>query len=528
MSQSHSTGHKPVHHKKKAGLKRFHGAFWLLATLFVLGGVATWDEWQTKKEDTEKKTANKLITIDVDAATEMEFDSRGVDTAGSDTPAAPPVPGHQPFGLKLAKKDGQWWVTSPINALADQEMVKSLLKAFSEYKYDKVVAETRDREKEFGLDPALRTVKLVAGGDAVTIYIGDKAPVDYNVYVRTDKNNQILIGSQYLLVATGKTFFEFRDKAMVSIDEKTIKSLHLASAGLDGTFEVVRQGEAFAITKPQAVDTDSGQVKTFVTDLGRLRANEFVDTPDKELLKAFASKPFVSVSWENADGTKHQLTVVDLRGKLYGRVGDKGQIFGIAEDSRKKLVKTTADFRNRKIFTFSGEKVVSMEIDGEKFKKVKGDFHPEAMAEKAANLKVGDVITPKYYVRSLLVDLEFAQAEEFYGLNDKDVTKATANAPKHRMVIGFDDAAQSPITVDVWPYGDKPTGKTEPEKYYLKHTNGKYIYRVGKTILANIKPSEERGGPAPVSGGGDGESADGEGTEPLDVSGLGGTEPVGE
>ena len=66
----------------------------ILATvLVVLGGLATWDEWQTKRDDKKKDTENLLLTLEIEKVTGLEFSNRE---------------SKDPVDISIEKKNGKW------------------------------------------------------------------------------------------------------------------------------------------------------------------------------------------------------------------------------------------------------------------------------------------------------------------------------------------------------------------------------------------------------------------------------------
>ena len=470
-------------------MKRYRTVLLLFIILVGLGGIATWDEWKTDKEEELKKTENKLVTIDTNKVTRIEYRSRGVDGAETGiAPGSPPIPGHEPVNLTLEKIDGVWRVVSPVGVLADAEAIASFIKTLDEYKFDRVVAEDRTQDKGYGLVEPNRVIKLESPEGQVTIHVGNKSAVDYHAYVRIEGQDRVLIGSQYILVATQKSLFDFRDKHVVKLAEGELVELTIKpTIGALVQLSRVNVDSPWQMVKPEAMETDANQVRSLLGDLTRLKATEFVDRPGAEFDQAM-SKPNARILWKTSQGSVGQLVLSDVKGKLYARVGEeKGSVIvGLPDEQRKKLVRTWVELRNRRIFNFPGEKVAAVEIDGSQFSKVKGDFYAES-DRAAAEGSPGDVkVTPKYHVRSLVVDLEFGNADDFLTLSSAEARSLTG-APQHRIELSFESGVKpETVTIDLWPV------KGDSEKFWLRYSSGKFLYRVSKNLISNIKEGEPK------------------------------------
>jgi len=459
----------------------------LVLVLLGLGGLATWDEWKTKKEEKEKADGNQLLKFDVAAVQSFEYFTDGkVAESGEKKEGAKPS---EAFTAVIAKQDGKWRITSPVNASADATTVENLLKAVTDFKYEKVVGETKADWEKFGLNKPHRTIKVnVNGQEPVTLVVGMNAPVGYSAYVASSKGEKAYAGGQHISASLTKTLLELRDKSFVDINANDLtrfayqkeKAPALEFAKVDGKFQ---------IEKPEVFDTDSSVVTSFIEDVKNLKAADFIDKPEKRLQDRFSDKFLhVVISWTSAKEVKKLLFTYDSN-ELYASFDPKVQIFKLSPDAKGKITKSINDFRNKKIFSFSSAKVESLEADGKSYKKVKDNWYAADDAAKFNDEgeftgKKDDEPKQKINARTLLIDLEYAKGEDFLKLNDPVSTSLNA-APKHKIVLTFtSDAAVTPLTIEAW------TDSKNPEKLLVKHSSGKYIYRVAKSIFASA--SEEK------------------------------------
>ena len=93
--------------------------------------------------------------------------------------------------------------------------------------------------------------------------VGGKAPVGYDVYLKTDHSPEVLMGSQHLLTSTAKSLYELRDKSLVKIDESQLQTLTYKRLGQDAIVFKKDQGK-YVITQPAGVEGDSAEIKDYV------------------------------------------------------------------------------------------------------------------------------------------------------------------------------------------------------------------------------------------------------------------------
>ena len=108
-------------------MKQKKTLFFFAALIASLVALVYWDEWQTKRDEIEKKAATSLIPSDFSQIEEIRFFSKASEE------------GEESLELRLKMADGKWRLTEPYDYLADQRTVENLLKTVFEYNYTKSV-----------------------------------------------------------------------------------------------------------------------------------------------------------------------------------------------------------------------------------------------------------------------------------------------------------------------------------------------------------------------------------------------------
>lgn len=466
----------------------------VLALVFLgLGGLATWDEWQTEKDEEGDKTKNKVVTFKAEDVTEIDFASKGVTTdaeaaesgqAADDEPKA-----ESDVRVTVVKKDGAWRLTRPVDSLADTSTVDNLIRTVTDYAASKEITAEREKWADFGLLDPERTLTLRVGGDApqeFSIFIGNKVPVSYNVYFRTSKDDKVFMGSQHLLVSTAKTLYDFRDKSMVKIDETKLKSLTFERTGHQPV-EIVKNDGKYSIAKPEVLEADGGELKAFIDELNLIRVSSFFDQPDVATVKAFETPGFV-VTWQGETGETSTLKFVEHDAKLLAAFDPSKRVYGLPEEFKPKLQKDLTTFRNRRILSTEILDVQAVEIDGMTYRVVAGNWYLDADAAKLDDAgKPKDAKDPpkeQSHIRALMVDLEFAKTDRFLAQDDP-AAKALVDAPEHRITLRYADKNKQPMVLSLFKLVGEPTG----DKYLVQRSGAPYLYRVSKTAFASMTPS---------------------------------------
>jgi hypothetical protein len=469
-------------------MKNFKIAGFLAAVLLSLGLLAQWDEWQTKKDEEKKSAETQLVKMDPSAVTAIEYFNAGDEAAGEKT-----------VEVVLSKVDGTWRISKPVQTIADQQAIENLLTTLKDYKFDKIVGDTKAEWKNFGLDSPRRRISLSTAEGSKTIFVGSNATIGYHVYSATSDSDRVVIGSQYLAVSLSKTLHELRDKSLVKVDDKSIKTFEWATKGSEritmnlndkNSFEIVSDGQTLA--------ADSVEIRNTIDELNRMQVAEFIDLPDQKLVSAFDDgQRFLEVTFKMADGSATSLRFSEFEGKLVASRGE-GAVFRLSPEAKSKLTKSLKDFRNRKIFNFESDDLASVELDGKTWAAVAGDWYSSEDAAKFSTDgkfpgKESDKPQPASEIRALLVDLEFARAEEIMPVKDPRFQTTLQGAPKHKLKLTYKaELARAPILIDVW---NQNSGD-----WVLKNSEAPdNVYGIKPTLFDALNPSR----PNPMESSGD-------------------------
>ena len=297
-------------------------------------------------------------------------------------------------------------------------------------------------------------IQLKTEKGSTTLLVGANAPVGYSVYAMIEGSGKVHIGSQHLAVSTGKSLHDFRDKALLSVDSTKVSQIELIRPG-HPALKIEKKDNVFSIVRPEVLPADQTAVRVFLDDIGRANATAFFDNPDEPV---------------------NNLKFIEKDKKIQAWLGGAEPIAELNDDIKGKLAKTASDFRDRKIFSFSGDKANEVTLDGKVFKKQNGDWFSADDATKGV---------PQ--IRSLLVDLEFAKATEILGLKEKIVTDSRETPPAHTLKISFDGGAPT-LEINIWEK------KGTPESWILTQTEAnaaKTVYVIGKTSLSAIEATKQ-------------------------------------
>jgi hypothetical protein len=461
-------------------------------TLIALGGLATWDEWKTKQDEKEKETKGLILQLKPDAVVGIHFkshpDSSDGDKSADKKPSAAEV-----VDVTLRRENDTWIIKTPIASNADQQVISDLLKSITEYKTESEVAKGRERWQAFGLNEPRRAIEIETNeGKKITFFVGINAPVGFSAYTATSESESVYAGSQYIATSTGKTLFDLRDKKILGLraNEVTdiVGSVSVTAKGATKTegIALTKANDQWQITAPVKAKGDLTSINNFLDDLTGVKATEFVDEPDSKFLANLKSAKILA-SWQLKSGDKAvKITLADVKGSTYASIEGVETRYKIADDQKSKLIKSAQDLRDKRIFDFESAQVTAIEVDGQSFRKIGSDWYAandagKFNAEGKFQGKPEEQPKPVTHIRGLIVDLEYARAEDVV-LDGSKTSKFLSKAPTHKVKLSI-SSRSTPSSVDIW------TAEDNADMIFIREAGKPDIYRAKKTVIASISPT---------------------------------------
>ncbi|MGE0171521.1 MAG: DUF4340 domain-containing protein [Oligoflexales bacterium] len=438
-------------------MKSYRTPLILGLVLLALGGVAFWDEKKTKEEEKLNATKNKLFEVTKEDVLELTYLNSGK------TP---------PENVTLKKQDNTWFITSPVDAKADQTAVNNLIDNIATFQFEKEITADKAKHGEFGLANPTTTVTFVAAGKKHSVYVGDKPSVGYSVYLRVDEDPKVYLGSQVLATATEKTLRDLREKSLAQIDQDSVTKVTLDNAVAKEVIALEKKDGTWNMTQPSSLEADASQVTGLLSGLTGENVETFHDKPDASLVKTAAEPKnrIADVSWVTSAGAATTLKIWQANSKFYAAYDPEKVIFEVAADIKDKVNKKAEDFRNRKVFKFSSPTVQKIMIDGQSFVQEAGKWVKERAAKEGAK-------QPAENIPMFIVDLEYANAEGFV---EKEQLKSYG-PPLHTVELAFGEKVRKDnLKIDFW------VDPADKEKVILSHSDTDLVYLLPKSVLANI------------------------------------------
>jgi hypothetical protein len=255
--------------------------------------------------------------------------------------------------VRMAKRDGIWWVTDPFEAEADPDVVFGVLDAVASVGApDPLPA---GDPADFGLaPPQVEATVTLADGSTRELILGRKAPVGVQTYIQRGSDVAVVDGHPGDLLA--KRANEYRDHKIFRYAPGDVTRVRVASAL--GVLEATETAEGWFLTDYGPVDLDA--LDDWIVDLTRLRVDLFLDL-DHETI----DEPRFTVEVETPAGVQRLLVGRDTP---YGPLVFFGDgLDGVVDPGLLAMLERgPTDVGRSSVFPFAPDRTARVEVVGER------------------------------------------------------------------------------------------------------------------------------------------------------------------
>src|SRR5260370_19335226 len=133
--------------------------------------------------------------------------------------------------VELAKDGaGQWEITGPKRAAADQDAVSSMLSTLSSLSSDRLIEEKASNLGEYGLsEPTLQVSVTRKDAKIQELLVGDDTPTGGGAYAKLEGDPRVFSIASYTKSSLDKSAKDLRDKRLLTV-ESDRKSTRLNSS----------------------------------------------------------------------------------------------------------------------------------------------------------------------------------------------------------------------------------------------------------------------------------------------------------
>lgn len=234
--------------------------------------------------------------------------------------------------VKLAKKDGNWFLEAPLQDTADQGAVRSLLSSLESAEAQEFVSETAQNLKAHGLEPPQTVVRLRQEGEDRwrTLHLGNKRDETY--LARNPERSPVFTVREDLHEKLTQDVWALRNKEVLDIDQDQITELSIRR----GEQELVLKRDQYRwiIQQPETHKDKEAMAHVFWYPMDDMKFETIQDGPQRSG-NSFP-EPQVQVGVSLQDGTTRTYDFAH-QGDQYVARSDVGRQGTISKESFEKL-----------------------------------------------------------------------------------------------------------------------------------------------------------------------------------------------
>lgn len=238
----------------------------------------------------------------------------------------------------LENKNGEWFITSPINYPADEIAVNTILSSASKLKILSLISTNPAKQSVFQVDSATGTILNFHDkrGKNISFIIGKMGPTYMDAYIKPIDLDEVYLSEGIQPWIVSKELNDWRDKNILNLEKDSIKEI---------TFEFAK--DIYTIRKLDEkwyIDNDTiekGKLETLLNQISNLRTENFVDSAivltQPQLNLYIKEKNFVSVSL---------IPSVPDSSKYYVKSSTSQQLFQVSRYIANQLLKKKKELLN--------------------------------------------------------------------------------------------------------------------------------------------------------------------------------------
>ena len=253
--------------------------------------------------------------------------------------------------IRLAKQDGKWNITQPLDTGADQSAVNGITDGLASAHVTQTEPGTPDRLKAFGLDsPQLELDFQTKSGAKHKVLIGNKDFTGSFVYGLVDGQKDVSLLPLSLYTESNKPIEDLRDRKVLHIDSNATTSVQLknSSGELALTKKTVNYAPEWSFTKPTDTLADSDGVSSLVSAVSGGTFTTVASEKSDDLAKYGLAHPSITFTAISDKGKTQTLEVGKKEGDNYfARDDSRPTIFLINADLYKKLNQGFGELRDK-------------------------------------------------------------------------------------------------------------------------------------------------------------------------------------
>ncbi len=403
----------------------------LIAVVFF--GLAGYLYWVERPRHEQEAQAKKLLQFKRDEVSEVTLT----------------YPDRQ---IVLKKTGAGWRMQKPLDVAADQTAVSSLVSAVADAEVKRTIESDAKSLDVYGLDKpeVIVSLSLIDGKALPAVRVGKAAPIGFSAYAMLEGSSEVKIVPSLFQTGMKREVKDLRDKTIINFKDEEVQTIEIATP--QSTVGLVRDGADWKIDKPSALRADSTEVRSFLSSLRGVRAEDFIDQPGaladyglddpREKITVVVDKDQTRKElWIGAEKAK------DSKNVLYVKRPDADTVYAVGTWAWNGLNKNVAALRDKTVLPFDLASLAAVEVtrrDGQAYRLVKepaaaagvtpdpadaasepppsGASWKVEGAKNSKRLQIGELVSNLHGLKAYEIAAERPDDLVTYGLAEPDLT----------------------------------------------------------------------------------------------------------
>jgi Domain of unknown function (DUF4340) len=277
--------------------------------------------------------------------------------------------------IELTKSDQGWRLVKPVDAAADETVVKTLITTLAGAEVQKTLDQMPTDLGPFGLDKPTVTVRLSVkdGTPPPSVSVGKNTAIGGKTYVRKGDEPKLYLTTTALSFGLNKQAKDLRNKDLLVFQDDDVKQVEI-KAGDGATVTLTRKDKDAWTVGPGGHPADPTEARSYLSSLRSTRAADFPDDAPTDLKQYGLDAPRLTVTVTTDKGTKTLLlgaeTTAGAQGtpqgttkQIFAKRGDQPTVYAVGDWTFRSLAKSPAQFRDKTVLGFDPARVKTVALE---------------------------------------------------------------------------------------------------------------------------------------------------------------------
>src|SRR5574341_970307 len=175
----------------------------------------------------------------------------------------------------VESRDGNWVITHPVNAPADQSVINPLLNNLAAAMSGEALRVAPRVAGAYGLNPPVITLELrLKNGERHSVQFGDTDSSKESVYALMDDAPEVALLPVYVAVGADQPLMNLRDRSLLDVSPDEVRLLRLSNG--NGEMMLAREDSAWKLKYPVETAADRVAVESLFSEIKSAKVTEFI------------------------------------------------------------------------------------------------------------------------------------------------------------------------------------------------------------------------------------------------------------